>query len=277
VITLQDGDPFEHVFDRWYIRPVKPLLLYGFRHATVVQTISSFLAEWAKRAGYRGTVEIIPNGVDTAHFSKKLPAAILDAKVKELGKKFGDIFVITTSRLIYKNAVDDMITALTLVPANVHFIILGTGPDEAKLRAQAQGLGIAGRIRFVGFVPHTDMPAYMQVSDIFIRASRSEGMGASFVEAMSAGLSVVATQEGGIADFLFDAKRNPGVSTTGWAVDRDSPRQIAETIKDIIAHPHTVREITERAQRLMVERYDWDLIVEQMCDRVFERVTVLGG
>lgn len=270
VITLQDGDPFEQVFDRWYIRPFKPLLLYGFRHATIVQTISTFLAGWAKHAGYSGKVEVIPNGVDIELFSQHVSGATVDAIARSLNKKFGDTFVITTSRLIHKNAVDTMIEALPLLPDNVHFVVLGIGPDEAKLKKLAADLGVRERVRFVGFIPHKEMPAYLQASDIFIRASRSEGMGASFVEAMASGLPVVATQEGGIADFLFDAKRNYGEPTTGWAVDKDNPQQIAEAIQDITAHPQTVREVTERAQKMMIEKYDWNLIAKNMHERVFD-------
>ena len=47
-------------------------------------------------------------------------------------------------------------------------------------------------------------------------------MGNSFVEAMAARLPVIATQEGGIADFLFDATRNPEQPTTGWVVDANA-------------------------------------------------------
>jgi glycosyltransferase involved in cell wall biosynthesis len=68
VLTLQDGDPFEHVFDRWHMRILKPLLRYGFKHASVVQTISNFLSEWPKKLGYEGRVEVVPNGVDLTRF-----------------------------------------------------------------------------------------------------------------------------------------------------------------------------------------------------------------
>ena len=94
-------------------------------------------------------------------------------------------------------------------------------------------------------------------------------MGNSFIEAMAAGLPVIATQEGGIADFLFDSKRNPNVPATGWAVDKDSPTQIADAVKDILAHPDTTREVIGRARQMVAEKYDWSLIARQMQERVF--------
>ena len=89
-------------------------------------------------------------------------------------------------------------------------------------------------------------------------------MGISFIEAMAADLPVIATQEGGIADFLFDAKQNPDKATTGWAVDTDSPAQIVEAVKDIIAHPDQVQKVTEVAANMVREKYDWDTIAAAM-------------
>ena len=132
------------------------------------------------------------------------------------------------------------------------------------LRALARELGVETRIHFLGQVSHAEMPKYLKVSDIFIRPSLSEGFGISFIEAMAAELPVVATQEGGIADFLFDAKRNPDKETTGWAVDKNSPEQIAEAVKDILANPEQVARVKEVAKKMVIEKYDWDLIAERM-------------
>jgi glycosyltransferase involved in cell wall biosynthesis len=175
---------------------------------------------------------------------------------------------------VRKNAVDDMIRALPLLPENVYFIVLGTGPDEEMLKKLAEELAVSSRVRFVGQVGHADMPTYLQASDIFIRASRSEGMGNSFVEAMAAGLPVIATQEGGIADFLFDEKRNPDKPTTGWAVDKDSPVQIAEAIKDITSRPEKVRAVIATAKAMVIEKYDWDIVAKDMREKVFGRVGI---
>src|SRR3989344_767164 len=123
---------------------------------------------------------------------------------RKLGKKEGDIFLITTSRMVRKNAIDVIIRSLTLLDAHVKFLILGIGPDEEMLRELARSQGVADRIQFLGQILHTEMPKYLKVSDIFIRPSRSEGLGNSFLEAMAAGLPVIATPVGGIPDFLFD-------------------------------------------------------------------------
>ena len=89
---------------------------------------------------------------------------------------------------------------------------------------------------------------------------------------MAAGLPVIATQEGGIADFLFDAKRNPDKPPTGFAVDKNNPEQIAEAVAYIIGNPAVVQEVISNAQRMVFEQYDWDLIARDMKEKVFGKI-----
>lgn len=267
VLTLQEGDWPAHV-ERLML-PVWPLFSRAFTSADVMQTISTFLAKWGRRRGFTGPLEVIPNAVDTKHFSQEYPAAVIDEIKDELGKRMDDVFLITTSRLVHKNAVDDVISALPELPENVRFLVLGIGPDETKLKKLAKEVGVEERVQFLGQIGHDEMPKYLKASDIFVRPSRSEGMGNSFVEAMAAGLPVIATQEGGISDFLFDEKRNPDKPVTGWAVDTDSPAQIAAAIKDIMTHPEKVRAVTATARHMVIETYDWGLVAKDMREKVF--------
>ena len=241
LLTLQEGDPFSHAFNRWFILPFRPILSIGFKHASAVQAISIYLAEWARRLGYCGEVTVIPNGVDSAHFGS-VQHLILNTTA-----------LVTVSRLVHKNAIDDVIRALKFLPDSVRFRIYGTGSEEKKLKNLANELGIGSRVEFMGHIDHSKLPNALSECDIFIRPSRSEGMGNSFIEAMAAELPVIATQEGGIADFLFDAKRNPDKGTTGWAVDKNSPEQIANAVKDILAHPGQVARVTATAKKWLLK------------------------
>lgn len=255
VVTLQDGDPFERVFMRPHILPFLPFLRYGFRHATKVSVLSVYLAEWARRMSYPGEPTVIPNGAAVKTFAGAMP--------REVGKKEGEFWLVTSSRLVYKNAVDDVIRALVQLPPYVHFLVLGVGGQENDLRILARELKVDQRVHFKGYVPHAELPNYLHACDAFVRPSRSEGFGSSFVEAMAAGLPVIATQEGGIADFLFDARRNPERAPTGFAVDRDVPEQIANAVKEVMTDPKKVQMIRENAFTLVREKYDWDGIAQQ--------------
>lgn len=265
VLTLQEGDPPEHIEKT--MRVFGPLFRRGFTKADVVQSISTFLAAWGNRMG-ASRVLVIPNAVDTARFSQ-----VNDQKrnqaLTRLGKKKGDVFLITTSRHVEKNASDVTIRALARLPEQVHFAILGTGPLENQYRRLAEELGVSHRVHFLGHVENHEIPGYLWASDVFVRPSRSEGLGSSFIETMAAGIPIIATQEGGIADLLFDKKRNPGRAPTGYAVDKDSPEQIADAVKTIMANPQDVAQIVENARALALKEYDWDLIAQRMRKEVF--------
>ncbi len=270
VQTLQEGDPPEYI--EKLARPVWPLFRRAFTNATVIQTISTFLARWAERMGARCPIEVVPNAVNTQHFSQSFSPEELTRVREQIGKRTGEVCLVTTSRLVHKNAIDDVIRALPLLPERVTFVVYGIGPDEEKLKTLTRELRLDGRVRFMGQIGHGDMPRALKACDIFIRPSRSEGMGNSFVEAMAAELPIIATQEGGIADFLFDERLNPEHPTTGWAVRKDTPEDIAAAVHDILARPEKVREVVENAKKLAFAKYDWDLIARDMRERVFARV-----
>lgn len=273
VLTLQDGDPYNKVFNRWFVKPVVPLLDYGFKTTSAIQAISSYLAEWPKKRGSDVPVEIIHNGANPRDIKAEFDQFVIETLCEELGKEESDIFLMNTARLVHQKAFDDTIRALSDLPENIKLVLVGGGTDEDDLKALADELDVRDRTIFVGSVDRSVVSNYRQVADIFVGPSRSEGLGNAFLSAMASKIPVVATQEGGLAEFIFDGKRNPDHPTTAWVVDPDSPTQIAEAVKDILAHPDKVKEVTENARKMVLEKYNWDIIAQHMKERVFNPVT----
>lgn len=271
-LTLQEGDPPEHI--ERIMKPVWPLFKRAFTRATVIQAISEFLASWARTMGHEKHIEIIRNGANPESIKPSFEKTEVDELKKKLGKKEGDIFLVNTARLVHQKGFDTTIHALTLLPTHIKLLVVGGGPDEQALRDLAKTLKLEERVIFTGQVDRKEVSKYRFVGDIFVGPSRSEGLGNAFLSAMACRLPVIATQVGGIADFLFDVKRNPEKGTTGWAVDPDSPVQIKEAVEDILAHPERVREVTDRARKMVEEEYDWNLVAVKMKERIFEKITL---
>lgn len=271
-LTLQDGDPYERVFERWFIRPFVFILDYGFRHATVIQAISKYLAEWPLKRRSTAPVELIYNGGNPGDFEANFDERELKALKEEMGVVEGDVLLMTASRLEHKNAVDDVIRALPLLPKNIKFLIVGGGNDEEMLKDLVRELGVENRVLFTGQIERTEVPKYRYISDISIRPSRSEGLGNALLSSMAAHLPVIATQEGGLADFLFDAKRNPEKPTTGWVVDKDSPEQIAEAVNDILNNPDQTKKVVATAYDMVSRKFRWEAIAKDMRIKVFEKL-----
>lgn len=257
IITLQDGDPFAHVFNRPRILIFKPLLLYGFRHADKVQVISNYLAKWAKMMKTKREIALIPNGVNFGKFSTHAQ--------HPLDNEGSQTSLITTSRLVEKNGVEDIIDALEFLPVNVKLKILGTGILESKLKQKTKDRRLEARVEFLGHISNDQLPKYLHEADIFVRPSLSEGQGISFIEAMAAGLPVIATNVGGIPDFLRDRE-------TGLFCKVNDPKSIADKVMEYVNNPKLVTKIVENARKMVEEKYDWDLIAKRMKEEIFDKV-----
>jgi glycosyltransferase involved in cell wall biosynthesis len=263
VLTLQEGDSEAHLRYRWggLIALSWKLALWN---TDVLTGISNFLLHRAENIGYDGPRVLVPNGVDTKIFTKVFPETQKRIMRNILGKKDGTIFLVTTSRLTHKNAVDDIISALPLLPERIQFLIIGRGEEGQKLQELANKLGVSERVKFLGFLSYVDIPKYFSVCDIFVRPSRSEGFGNSFIEAMAAGLPVIATPVGGIVDFLDDKE-------TGVFCAPDNPKSIAMAVETLLEDHALVAKITAQAKVRVVERYGWDCVARQMKE-VFDTI-----
>lgn len=272
LLTLQEGDPIDYIKNkslrvgpghfkipvRFFMYPVFKMI---FKKADAIQAISNYLADFGKSMGFRGEPVVVPNGVDINKFNQELKEEEKMETRQYLGLEEKDIALITTSRLVIKNGVGDVIKALPELPENVKFVIFGEGYLKESLELLAKSLEVSERVIFKGFVSHNEMPKYLKACDIFIRPSLSEGFGNSFIEAMAAGLPVIATPVGGIVDFLRDGK-------TGYFCKPQDPESIAATVKRVVSDPGKNR-ITENAYKMVSERYDWQTISLQI-KAVFE-------
>lgn len=260
-LNLQEGTPFADIKRKAFI--AYPLFKLMFKKADKIQALSEFLAGMAYQIGATKEVSVIPNGVDLSLFATEPSREHVMLLLEKLGKKEGDVYVVTTSRLTKKNGIDDVIWALQLLPKNIKFLIAGVGEDEHMLRTLAESCGVRDRVWFLGLVAQKDLPALLRISDIFIRASRSEGFGISFIEAMAAGLPVIATPVGGIPDFIDDRE-------TGLFACADNPKSVAEAITELVEHEDLREAISIAGQKRVFERYSWDTIVPAMKRKVFE-------
>ncbi|MFA6602020.1 MAG: glycosyltransferase family 4 protein [Candidatus Paceibacterota bacterium] len=251
LLSIQEG---EHFGRRSLLSP-----LFGriFKAADSIQVISNFLADWARRRGATCPIKVVPNGVDYELFAKKVSDSELATIKSKLGKNRDDIFLVTTSRLVPKNAVNDIISSLSQLPPNFKLLIIGRGPDEAKLKVQVSKLNLSERVTFLGYIPHASLPPYLQASDIFVRPSLTEGLGNSFLEAMAAGLPVIATPVGGIPDFLKDGE-------TGLFCEVRNPRSIAQKVLKLSRDKESCDYMVKQAQKMVQEKYGWERAAGEM-------------
>ena len=255
LLTLQEGDSEEHILNR--VGLLYPVWKLVFKCANEIQVISNFLADFARRHGARGRVSVIPNGVDLARY-----------KATSDKRQGMERVIITTSRLVPKNGIDILIRACARLPKlkikNWKLEILGDGPERDALESLARELGIFHQIEFKGHVPPEQIPGELGRADGFVRPSRSEGLGNSFLEAMAAGLPIIGTDVGGIKDFLKDGE-------TGLVARSENPEDIARKIELLFRDSRLRNRIINNGKTLIREQYSWDNIAQSM-DKIFSRL-----
>ena len=261
LLNLQEGQDLgrQSILKRFFRRRI-------IRSADHVTAISAYLKTIALQQGAsEKAISIIPNSADDAFFkvTKSTPGS--EALKQKLGIIAGDRVIISISRLVSKNGLDILLRALpsAKIPS-LKVLLVGSGGQEQELRALVRDLGIQRHVLFAGSVPNEQLPAYLAIADVFIRPSRSEGLGISFLEAMAAGVPVIGTPVGGIPDFLKDGE-------TGLLCQSNDPTSLARAIDRLFGDERLRTSIVERARALMEKDYRWKSIAQNY-DRIFQEL-----
>lgn len=185
-------------------------------------------------------ISVIPNGVDVEQFATA-PAANL----VPLGISPTQPVVITVGRLEEQKGMTYLLQAAELVlqiRPDCQFLMVGDGHDRAKLEALAASLGISRSVWFLG--SRSDVPSLLKASSVFVLASLWEGMPNALLEAMAAGLPVVATAVEGSRELV-----QPNV--TGMLVAPANATELAQAILHVLSTPDDSARFAEAAQQLV--------------------------
>ena len=165
-------------------------------------------------------------GVNTSAFENI--SVDINEKKKEIGLPQDTKVGIIVGDLNDNKNVETLLSAVSDTPDNFHVIICGIGPNEDKLKGQADSLGILNRVHFLGF--RKDMKELLRISDVFLFASKREGLPRSIMEAMACGLPCVVSNIRGNVD-LIDDKRG------GFLVHSKDSKGYGKSINILLNNP----------------------------------------
>jgi glycosyltransferase involved in cell wall biosynthesis len=158
-----------------------------------------------RERGLRVPSRVVSNGVDLRTYS---PGPADDRLRNRYGLDSGRPLILSVGRLSAEKRMDVLLDAAARLGygnqenPGAQIAIVGAGPDEARLRAQAQRLGLAGKVRFLGFVPGSDLPGLYRLADVFAIASEAELQSLTTMEAMATGLPVVAVDAYALSELV---------------------------------------------------------------------------
>ena len=202
VISLHGGDIFDPSkrLSPHRLPPVRHVVSWVMRRSAAVVAQSKNTRENAYRYySYRGPIRIFPLGIKQPTFPR--------ASRSELGLPEGRFLAVTVGRLVRRKALGQLLKVLSKREcASIELLVLGSGPEREPLEAEARELGVADRVRFLGFVEETLKWQILSASDAFVSTSQHEGFGLVYLEGMAVGLPVVTFDHGGQVDFLRDGE-----------------------------------------------------------------------
>src|SRR5262249_9111390 len=152
----------------------------------------------------RARIRFIPNGIETERFRPATDAERAAAPPDPAWPATGPV-AINVGRLVPAKGLDMLIDAWARLAAahpGARLVLVGAGPLRAEIAGRAHGAGIGERVVFLG--ARDDVPELLRRADLYVSASRTEGMSNALLEALGTGLPVVATRTGSAPDVVVD-------------------------------------------------------------------------
>jgi len=218
--------------------------------------------EYLRVIGVTSPIFVHPTGIDFDRFQNPAPEAVAALR-EQHGIAADERVLVSVSRLSREKNIDFLITALDELrrcsEQRFRCLIIGEGDEHARLDERIRSLGLSDRVTLVGGVSPEAIAHYYQLGDLFVFASKSETQGMVILEAMAAGLPVVAVRSSGIDDVVknesngFKTPEHVGrwVDAARYLIEDDDLRAAMGEQAVVTARRHA----TDRFARAVAETY----------------------
>jgi glycosyltransferase involved in cell wall biosynthesis len=201
------------------------------------------------RVLYGKEAHVITHGVD---LPLPLPETVSNLRAS-LSLEPHDQVVLTVNHLHPRKRIDLYLRVLEGLKAlypKVVGVIVGDGVERGTLTSMASRLGLSRSVRFVGWVPEADLPAYYKMASVYLHTAKEESFGLSVIEAMASGVPVVAVAEGGPTETVVDG-------ITGFLVPA-AREELIEKVAYLLSDSSRAATMGARARQAVLERYSWE-------------------
>jgi glycosyltransferase involved in cell wall biosynthesis len=209
-----------------------------------VVVVAPHLADQLVRAGFPADrIDVVPNAVDP------LPSYDGELARAELGLPRDAVVGLCLARMVDQKRHDLLVEAWARLDKDAHLLLAGGGPTRRRVEAAVRAAGIADRVHVLGERP--DVARLVAASDLLVLPTDWEGLPVSVLEAMAAGLPVVASGVGGLVE-LADAVR---------LVEPGSLGALTAALRDVVGNPGLRADLATRGRVAAAERFGVDAMV----------------
>lgn len=215
----------------------------------VVTVCEPFARDLEKSGVRKERIQVVPNAIEPF----VAPSAEEITRVRRtFGLTAGQRVILCVGRLSREKAQTDLLTAFEQLTRKhstwpLHLVIVGDGPERQNLKAQAESM--KGFVTFTG--QQQDVRPFLAIAELFALPSHSEGSPNVVLEAMMAGVPVVATSVGGVPETL-----QHGV--TGCLVPKQQPDQLASGLEALLRDPQLAENYASAAKQIVQDRFTPD-------------------
>ncbi len=228
------------------------LLRQGLQQSQCVLAVSESLQQVLKRLLARTKIYLIPNGIALTEFASEARTNASTAKAGEEIVRL--LFVGAMGRLKGERDLLRAVQLLTTRYPRLRLTLLGHGAETIQdLIAEAE---LAPFIEYIGPVKLTERARFFQQADFFVLPSYAEGMPISIIEAMAAGLPVIATRIGGIPELIEEEQE-------GWLIEAGDIQALAERIALLLDHPQLRFQAGANGQQ-KAQQFDLAQVIQQL-------------
>ncbi|MDQ3350333.1 MAG: glycosyltransferase family 4 protein, partial [Acidobacteriota bacterium] len=193
------------------------------------------------------SIAVIPNGVSPAFLAP-------------VERRLTVRTILTVANLRAEKSHETLLAAAAaMVGAHpeLRFQIVGDGPRRGELEQRSAALGLGAHVEFLGH--REDVPALLAAADLFVLPSRSEAFPNGAIEAMAAGLPVVACAVGGLLDLIEDGR-------TGLLVPAGDAEALGRALESLVTQPERANAMGAAARRAVEQQYSFDRMVDSFED-----------
>ncbi len=230
--------------DRWFVRAVDAITTAGPYSAGRIASV------------YGRGAQALTNGLDHA--------ALDVARATAAAPRYS---LLTVNTLHPRKRVDLVLRALAFLTHPIGdertpptLLVVGDGPERARLETLSLQLGLQERVQFAGFVPDDELPHQYCTALCYVHAARQESLGLTVAEAAYCGLPVVAVAEGGVVDNVDDGR-------TGRLVDANA-QAIAAAIEEVLSSPAKARQMGAAGRLLVASRFSWQRGSDELLETI---------
>jgi glycosyltransferase involved in cell wall biosynthesis len=204
---------------------------------------------------YINKITVIPNAVDFTEEIKIEEKEIARIK-KEIGEKLQ--IIMTSCRLTPWKGMDKILEILPELKQKIgafKFLIMGEGSESEKLKMKSEKLNLENDVIFLGKVPHAETYNYFKSADVFILNSQYEGTSHALLDAMSAGIPILASNVGGNPELIEN-----GVD--GFLFEYNNKKEMLFNLEKVLVDTELRKRISLAGQE-KVKKFSWDSVVEK--------------